>query len=303
MAGTAVSIIIASKDGEDTLGPVFAILEPIAAAHDDVEFVLADNASTDSTSEMFNAFAQGRNVSIVHEARPGKSFALNTAIEQARGDLLVFIDDDILPADGWLDAYRKAARDNPDTGAFLGQIRPEFLAHAPDWLIHLTNIGKCCGCTPLSLEEGPCPPRFAKGGNWAIRRSALDDLRFDEDRTNLKAGAKPTGGQDTEMAHRLHRKGAGVRFIPNALVRHQIQPHEMTREFIFRRYQRLGRGAAAQGNRGRLRNMLLPIEIPVLAAISAFGWLFGARRIGAVNMTRLAACLGRAEHMLKRGAR
>ncbi|MDN3645902.1 glycosyltransferase family 2 protein [Pontixanthobacter aestiaquae] len=300
MASPTISIIIASKDGADTLPPVFEKLTEVAASYDDIEFIFADNASTDKTPDLMQDFSKGRNATVVHEPRPGKSYALNTAMERANGSLLVFIDDDILPANGWLEAYRDAAAHNPDTGAFLGQIRPEFLASAPDWLVHLTNIGKCCGCTPLSLAEGPCPPRFAKGGNWAIRRTALEGLRFDEERTNLRAGVKPTGGQDTEMAHRLERKGAGVRFVPSALVHHQIQPQEMTKEFIFKRYQRLGRGAAAQGNRSFARNLLLPVEIPVLAIISGLGWLFGADRLAAVNMTRLAACLGRAEYILGR---
>lgn len=291
---------MASRNGMDTLQPVFEALAACSEPEGGVEYVLVDNGSDDGTLEAMQCFVETRDGQAVLEPRHGKSFALNTGIERARGELLVFIDDDAIPVKHWLEAYLDASREHPAAGVFIGQVRPKFLAPAPAWLEHLTELGQSFACTPLTQQPGPCSPRLAKGLNWALRRSAVGDQRFDEGRNNLLRGAKATGGQDTEMAQRLQRLGAEVVFVPEALCLHQIQPDEMTRPAIFERYRRIGRGAAAQRSRGPIRNLMIPFELAVLTVLYGFGRAVGAERFSGLSLTRIASRVGRLDYLLEK---
>lgn len=299
MVNPRISVIMASRNGMDLLPSVFEALANCEEPQSGVEYLLVDNGSEDGTLPAMKAFAEGRNAQVIEEHRHGKSFALNAAIERSKGELLVFIDDDALPVAGWLHAYLDAVGKYPDAGVFIGQVRPKFLTPAPVWLEQMTDLGMSFACTPLTQVEGPCTPRLTKGLNWALRRNSIGAERFDEGRNNLLRGSKPTGGQDTEMARRIQRLGAGVVFVPDALCHHLVQSFEITRGAIFERYRRIGRGLAAQDSRGPVRNLLLPLEIPVLAILTGLGFALGARRFGGMNLTRLASRLGRLEYLLQ----
>ena len=299
MSRAEITIIMASKNGTDTLPPVFGALAECTLPDCNVEYVLVDNNSDDETHELMLAFAKERDAQVLIEHKPGKSFALNAAIETASGGLLVFIDDDALPAANWLVAYHTAYQEQQNHGVFIGQVRPKFLAPAPQWLQQLSDIGRSFACTPIAQEAGPCSPRLAKGLNWAIRRSALGADRFDVDGTNLLEGRKPVGGQDTEMARRLARKGVGVQFVPDAIALHQVQPHEMTPKSIFERYRRIGRGTAAQRTHSPLITFTLPVVLPTIALLGAVGWICGAKRFAGMCLTRFASNFGRGEYFLE----
>lgn len=300
MGRPLISVIMASRNGANTLPLVFEALAKCEEPAGPVEYLLVDNGSDDGTLAAMKAFAQGRDAQVLEEPRHGKSFALNLGMERARGELLVFLDDDAIPARGWLQAFADAADKYPEAGVFVGQVRPKFFEPVPAWLEQLTDLGRSFACTPIAQSEGPCTPRLTKGLNWALRQSSVGGERFDEGRNNLLRSGKPTGGQDSEMARRIHRLGAGVVFVTGAVCRHQVLPHETSLRAIFERYRRIGRGNAAQNARGPLRNLLLPLEIGVTACATGAGFALGAPRMGGVNLTRLAYCVGMLEYLLAR---
>jgi glycosyltransferase involved in cell wall biosynthesis len=70
----------------------------------DWEILLIDNNSTDDTKAVCQGFVEKRpgRFRYLLEKRQGKSFALNTAIANARGAIIAFTDDDITVDSGWL---------------------------------------------------------------------------------------------------------------------------------------------------------------------------------------------------------
>lgn len=298
-----IDVIIASRNGEHTLSRVLAALGTCEQPGCPVRFVLVDNGSEDATRSVMEDFARGRDAQVIVEARHGKSHALNAAIARARGDLLAFLDDDAIPVPGWLKAHRQAMIDHPGAGVFIGQVRPHFMQQPPTWLAQLAERGRSCACTPADMGPGECSPTLAKGLNWAIRRAALGDEKFDEVNNNLLRHSRPVGGQDTEMARRLHRLGHAVRYVPEAVAHHIVRPQEMSARAVFERYRRIGRGAAAQRDRSASHNLLLPAEIAAFAVAGALSWAIGARSFAAANLTRVGSRLGRLEYLLSRSRR
>jgi|694.fasta_scaffold98748_3 glycosyltransferase involved in cell wall biosynthesis len=69
-----------------------------------VEMIVADNGSSDDTAAIVrNIIIPGIHLRYVFVAEPGKSRAQNAAIAMARGTALLFTDDDVEPAEDWLD--------------------------------------------------------------------------------------------------------------------------------------------------------------------------------------------------------
>ena len=66
--------------------------------------LVVDNNSSDQTREVVEEFADrypGR-FRYLFEPQPGKSYALNSGIREARGTVLAFIDDDVTVEPSWL---------------------------------------------------------------------------------------------------------------------------------------------------------------------------------------------------------
>src|ERR1700757_4351034 len=73
------------------------------------EIIVVDNNSNDKTKEAVELFVRrfpGR-FRYLCEARQGKSYALNAGIRDARGEILVFTDDDVVVEATWLDNLTK----------------------------------------------------------------------------------------------------------------------------------------------------------------------------------------------------
>jgi GT2 family glycosyltransferase len=103
-------------------------------------------------------------------ARPlGLNVARNTGVESSSGELVVFVDDDVRAAPGWLEALARAAEEHPDVEVFTGPIRARLEGH---------EVRSCGRESPpiTSLDLGPADAqtRYAWGANMAIRRRALE---------------------------------------------------------------------------------------------------------------------------------
>lgn len=186
------------------------------------EVIVIDNNSTDDTAAAVAEFAHLNPAPRrVVESRQGLDYARNRAIDEARGDLILFADDDILVEPTWLtEMTRWFARET--VGAVGGEVVPVFPDGLPAWI--------AAWHSPLAFraDAGPCSPRQSPmGANLAIRRSVFAVIgRFhtDLDRT---AGSYFSGG-DADIVRRIRAAGLEVWFAPAAAVRHQMPASRTT---------------------------------------------------------------------------
>ncbi|WP_057882531.1 glycosyltransferase [Tsuneonella troitsensis] len=294
-----ISVILPSRNGADTLPDVLAALENLAAPRDGYEILLVDSASDDDiTSAMLRDFAhRHERASLITEPVAGKSRALNRAIEQAQGELLVFLDDDMVVAPHWLLEYTAAAERHSAAGLFAGAILPRWRSPPSAWLAGLAAEGRSCGATPASTPEGPCRPQLLKGGNFAIRRKTLGAHRFGGGGADFGSpGAM--GGEDTDLATRAVTSGAVLVFVPQAVAEHIVQPEEMTPAAVFARYRRIGGSQSVR--RPRLIAAIADsLAVALFGTAAAGNFLIGRRVAAARNLTRLASRSGRLGSLLR----
>ena len=132
-----LSIVICTYNRAGLLRTTLAALgelDPVEQC--DIEIVIVDNNSSDNTRQIIAEAAQKSPFPIrgFHEIKQGKSFALNRALGEARGDVLALTDDDVNPAHDWAARIVAAFRERPITFVF-GKVLPQWAATPPAELL------------------------------------------------------------------------------------------------------------------------------------------------------------------------
>ncbi len=138
-----------------------------------------------------------------------RSAARNAGVQASRGELLVFIDDDITVASDFLPSHLEAHREWPDA-LLVGAIRlPEQAGRTPFGRFRqkLEDDG-------VPIERGLTSlPNLCTAANMAITRTRFNEL----------GGFDPliASGEDQDLALRHTSSGGRIAFIPEARVIHR----------------------------------------------------------------------------------
>lgn len=239
------SVVFSSYNGTARLARTLDSLVRQTLPADQWELIAVDNNSSDDTFEVLESYRGRLPIAPLRHSVPGKSGALNAALELVRGDLVVFTDDDIEADPGWLAALVACADAQPGHGIFGGRI-------VPDWerdpgntpFLKWIPMGSTFAIVEDS-ESGPCDPTKVWGPNTAIRRSLLGpETRYRED-----IGPAPGGffamGEDSEIVLRLARRGVATYRCADAVIRHFVPAASMNERWVQQRAERLGYGMPA----------------------------------------------------------
>jgi GT2 family glycosyltransferase len=215
--------------------------------------------------ELLNTYLDRLPITVLRHTAPGKSSAVNAALDYAQGELVVFTDDDIRADPNWLRAIMDCARDQPEYGIFGGRIVPEWECYPRD-VPFLDWIPM--GSTFAVIDEtisGPCRPDKIWGPNMVIRKSVLGNQRFREDIGPLPSGLFAMG-EDSEIVLRFAKQGIKTYRCAEAIVHHLIPASHVNERWVQRRAERLGFGTPAR----------FPEEVPIryrIAGVPILIWL------------------------------
>jgi GT2 family glycosyltransferase len=189
--------------------------------------------------------------------RQGLSGARNTAIAEAVGDVIVFLDDDAEARTGWLAALL-APYSDPTVAAVGGVAHPRWPVNRPrvlpgaapydpnatgelDWIV---------GCTYTGQPEYQTEVRNLMGCNMSFRKAVFDRVGgFAEDIGRI--GKNPLGCEETELCIRARqayrRAGEKIRilFEPAAAVDHRVSADRVEWAYLRRRSWAEGLSKAA----------------------------------------------------------
>lgn len=251
-----LSVIMATRNGADTLPTVLERYCRLQPPQQPWRLLVVENGSTDDTFQILTAYQRHLPMLLLRCEQTGKNHALNHALDHLFGDgapaaedMLIFTDDDALPAMDWLRQWEQCSQHQPQYAIFGGSILPDWAEPPPAWLLQNIPLGLMYGLTSSERAAGVIHPGLAWGANMALRASLLWPARRFDHRLG-PCGTHYAMGSETELTRRLARLGHQVWFCPQAQVAHHIRRSQLSLAYLLAKAQRAGRGQYLQDQPG-----------------------------------------------------
>jgi len=199
--------------------------------------VVADNDAERSAEERVRHLSRQLSVPVCYCVQPQQNIALvrNTALENATGDYIAWIDDDEFPVSRWLlELYQTCETYRVD--GVLGPVIPHFETPPPYWL---TRGGFCDRPRHQTGFRIDC--NEGRTGNLLFRREIIDGM---DPVFRPEFGG---GGEDRDFFRRVMAKGDEFIWCDQAVAYEWVPPVRMQRRFMLRRA--LLRGKMSLGHR------------------------------------------------------
>jgi glycosyltransferase involved in cell wall biosynthesis len=243
------------------------------------EVLVVDNNSNDQTRDVVDEFSKGNpdRFRYLFEPNPGKSYALNLGIQEARGDVLAFVDDDVIVEGTWLQNLT-APLNNTSWAGSGGRILPQPGFTPPRWLPldGPDNMGGILAIFDLGERPGPLH-QSPLGTNMAFRRIVFE--RHGKFRTDM--GPRPGSeirNEDTEFGRRIMAAGELLWYEPSAVVYHEVPQNRLSKKYFQKFWFDQGRASVRElGTRpdilGIPRDYLTTIKMAVLLGANTINWI------------------------------
>lgn len=224
---SVVIAVLTYKRPEDIGVALPRLLEQAASATMDCSVLVIDNDPSGSARSMVESF-NATNLFYANETHPGIAAARNRALtESADRDLLVFIDDDEVPVENWLNLLlAQYATTRP--AAVAGPVISEYEQEPSAWIAagEFFKRRRMPSGTPLTV---------AATNNLLLdlRQVRALGLEFDE-RFGL------SGGSDTLFTRLLLQRGGAMVWCDEAVVIDRVPSSRLTRDWVLRRSLRSG---------------------------------------------------------------
>ncbi len=193
-----VSVIIPAYNRQDHLRFCLEALFKQNLSPDSYEVIVVDDGSSDATAAVAERFP----TKTIRTSNRGPGAARNVGIEAAKGDILIFLDADILVENDYLDQICQRFRLS-NSLLLLGARRhlPPGHTNAESGGYNLDSREKLLRRYSFCLSHLNCPWSLAYTCNFSITKHFLGSIRFDESFVGW-------GLEDIDFAYRLHQQGA-----------------------------------------------------------------------------------------------
>jgi glycosyltransferase involved in cell wall biosynthesis len=207
-----VSVVIPTYNRRSSLARTLSGIMNQSSAASTYEIVVVDDCSADDTREYVQSIPGNvpNLLYLRHVANQGRVVTRNDGVRAAHGDIIIFLDDDNVPEEGFVEAHRRHHELQPDQHlVVMGNVR-----YARD-AIHHSNFGRFMQSRYLgfrspkdraSLDYQNLPPRCLGTLNCSMRRSDLLAVGL------LDESFRHYGGEDEYLGYCLSRQGARIIF-------------------------------------------------------------------------------------------
>ncbi|MBK7179721.1 MAG: glycosyltransferase family 2 protein [Chloroflexi bacterium] len=205
-----VSIVVPTYNREEVLCQTITYL--LTQNYPTYEIVVVDQTTNHNTSTQEYLKKHAADVRYFQLAQPSLPKARNFGVQQAKGEIIVFVDDDVEVDKNWLNAHIKNFHD-ASIGGISGRIIED---NVP--IINTTEIGRVTKWGRVignRASTARTQIEWASGGNASFRRILVEKVGgFDE------AFQGNAIFEDTDFSFRLRSLGYKIYFDPEAVLIH-----------------------------------------------------------------------------------
>lgn len=243
-----VSVVICCHNSERLLPETLAALgaqkfdRPI-----EFEVIVVDNGSTDQTSKVAAASwpaGEARPLRIVFEERLGLSHARLRGIQEARHEIISFVDDDNRVCDSWVRRLADLMARHPEVGACGGRNLPACDGELPRWFAD-ASYSYAVGRQGASAGDITDSRGHLWGAGLSVRREALTRLIRDGyvSRLHDRQGSELNSGGDTEICFALRLAGWRLWYDPDLELTHYLPAERLSWTYVRKLNEGFGRAS------------------------------------------------------------
>lgn len=234
---TTLTLGICTFNRCDSLAITLAsIVDLKTSLYDGDEIIVIDNNSSDSTKELVESFSKELPLRYVFEKKQGLSAARNRLTSESKADVVIFVDDDVTLYEGFVDEYRQAFQNYPNTGFFGGKLLIDWQGRPPPWyrddslpLINGLIIHYDLGDNDCEYDKADLLPY---GASFALRASTIDTVGYFDESLGVK-GTQIDRGEETDYFMRAIEAGIKGRYVANAKAGHRFDPSRITLSYLY----------------------------------------------------------------------
>ena len=238
-----ITLIICTYNREKYIGPLLDSIAKNDYPTSDYEILLVDNNCTDNTRGVCEQFAVAHPEIIfryVVEPEQGLSAARNKGIKEAKGEIIIYVDDDALVDVDYIRIYAEHFASHPETMAAGGPIEPLYETEEPKWMSPYTkalltawmNYGD-------NVREYP-NGRYPGGGNAAYRKVVFDKVGLFNTELGRK-GSALLASEEKDIFDKMHALGMQVLYLPTPVLHHIIPQAKLEEDYFNRLTLQIGR--------------------------------------------------------------
>jgi GT2 family glycosyltransferase len=237
------SVIIPTYNRCRSLERALQSVAEVHFPHEQLEIVVVDNNSNDDTPNVAHRFANSDiELKYVKEPRLSFTVARHTGANAASGEILLYIDDDVVVDKRWLAAVIDVFEGDETVGIVGGPILPTFEADPPDWIKQYYPMSGWLSLLDRGHDLHQTHDAF--GPNFSVRKDLLQLVGgFPADTIGVEAEGRPgvvekiyVGSGDVGLCARVRKAGYKVMYAPGALVHHVIPPVRLTKKWWHSRF-------------------------------------------------------------------
>ena len=236
-----LSVIIPTRNRSPLIKKVLFSLMNQTLTKDQFEVIVIDNGSTDDTAEICDEYkSKLPGFQRIYDECPGLHVGRHLGIKHAKGDILVYADDDIEAFPTWLAGVAESFRD-PEVTLVGGKCLPKFESNPQEWVEYLwvrNQYGKTLGYYSLvdfGDEMKEISPFFVFGCNYSIRKNVLIEVGGFHPDAMPQELIKYRGDGESYVSRRIEELRYNVIYNPKASVYHWVPKSRLTLEYLKKR--------------------------------------------------------------------
>ena len=233
-----ITVIIPTKNRCELIRELLDSLENLRGlTRIQPNIIVGDNASADSTPKIVEMRKTSfpTELILLNVSSPGKSAVLNQAIRRSTGEVLAFLDDDVVVDSSWLEEIENFFQSNRAHCVGQGRIRTG-LGDPPDPEIRRL-LQRYRTIPELEFSNDIGDLHSLNGANIAIRRTVFDRVGYFDER--LGPGASGTS-EDVELAQRIRKADMKIAYMNRAIVYHRVDRERLTEKYFKQTHWRQG---------------------------------------------------------------
>lgn len=232
--GVKVSIVICTYNREKYIAESIIAALNQTADKELFQVIVVNNNSHDQTDEICRNLLEHEKLDFDYfiETNQGLSFARNRGIHEAKGEIIVFVDDDAMMEPSYIKNLLAFYCEHVEVAAVGGRIYPRYEVRKANWLSPvlmplIAALDK--GNTPKPFSWG----KFPIGANMSFRKQVFETIgMFNVDLGRIAGNL--LGGEEKDIFARMRLKELSIWYCPDIVVHHVIPASRLEDEYIRR---------------------------------------------------------------------